>query len=72
MSHLSYQRKLPLTYAYLRDTLKAVILDGYNIVGDATTAALIPITTGKCRNRVKTPRPYAPDLLALAGWNECW
>jgi len=46
MSHMSYQRLLPKTYAYLKDTLKAVILDAYNIVGDGTVAALVPILTG--------------------------
>lgn len=46
MSHLSYQRKLPNTYAYLKEQLDAVILNGYNIVGDATTAAMLPILTG--------------------------
>ena len=46
MSHMSYQRLLPRTYAYLRDELNAVILNGYNIVGDATTAAMLPILTG--------------------------
>lgn len=48
MSHLAYQRKLPKTYKYLKEKLGSVILDGYNIVGDATTAALIPILTGLC------------------------
>lgn len=47
MSHLSYRRKLPLTYKYLKEELNAVVMDGYNIVGDATTAALIPMLTGK-------------------------
>ena len=47
MSHMSYQRKLPKTYSFLRDKLGAVILHGYNIVGDATTAALLPMLTGK-------------------------
>ena len=46
MSHMSYQRKLPMTYKFLRDKLGAVILNGYNIVGDATTAALLPMLTG--------------------------
>ena len=48
MSHMAYQRLLPKTYAYLRDTLNAVILDAYNIVGDGTTPAIIPMLTGKC------------------------
>ena len=47
MSHLSYQRKLPKTYAFLQKTLGAKILNGYNIVGDATTAAMIPLLTGE-------------------------
>lgn len=46
MSHLCFQRKLPLTYNLLKNKLDAAIMDGYNIVGDATTAALIPILTG--------------------------
>ena len=49
MSHMSYQRKLPKTYSFLRDKLRAVILHGYNIVGDATTAALLPMLTGKAK-----------------------
>jgi hypothetical protein len=53
MSHLSYQRKLPKTYEYLKDELDAVILNGYNIVGDATTAAMIPLLTG--RNESQLP-----------------
>ena len=51
MSHMSYQRKLPQMYKFLRDELDAVILNGYNIVGDATTAALLPMLTGRVRNR---------------------
>lgn len=47
MSHLCYQRKLPKLYNYLKNVLGATILNGYNIVGDATTAALIPMLTGK-------------------------
>ena len=48
MSHMAYQRCLPKTYAYLKDTLKAVILDAYNVIGDGTTAAIIPMFTGNC------------------------
>ena len=47
MSHLTYQRKLPKTYEYIQRKLGSVVLNGYNIVGDATTAAIIPMTTGK-------------------------
>ena len=49
MSHLSYRRKMPKTYEYVKNKLRAVILNSYNIVGDATTAAIIPMLTGKIR-----------------------
>lgn len=46
MSRVHYQRKLPLTYNYLTKDLEAIVLKGYNIVGDGTPQALIPILTG--------------------------
>ncbi|GAB6024063.1 hypothetical protein CHUAL_008776 [Chamberlinius hualienensis] len=46
LSHMSYMRKLPKTYKYLTSVLDAVVLNGYNIVGDGTPQALIPIFTG--------------------------
>lgn len=46
MSRLHYIRKLPKTYKYLTEVLKANVLKGYNIVGDGTPQALIPILTG--------------------------
>lgn len=46
MSRLHYMRKLPKTYKYLTEVLKSVVLKGYNIVGDGTPQALIPILTG--------------------------
>lgn len=49
MSHLCYQRKLPKTYKFLKNDLRSFIFKGYNIVGDATTAALIPLLTGMIR-----------------------
>lgn len=56
LSHLSFQRKLPLTYSYLKDSLDAVIMNGYNIVGDATTAAIIPLLTGKTETELPEVR----------------
>ncbi|KAK7466791.1 hypothetical protein BaRGS_00037107 [Batillaria attramentaria] len=38
---------MPMTYRFLKEELEAAILHGYNIVGDATTAALIPMFTGR-------------------------
>jgi hypothetical protein len=47
MSHMSFRRKLPKTYSYLKRNLAATIMNGYNIVGDATLSSLIPLLTGK-------------------------
>ena len=50
MSHLNYQRKLPKTYSYLKDTLGAVMLNAFNVVGDATLHNIVPLLTGKTTN----------------------
>lgn len=47
LSRNTFIRKLPKSYAYLWQELNAVVLEGYNIVGDGTPQALIPILTGK-------------------------
>ncbi|XP_034484928.1 uncharacterized protein LOC117789874 [Drosophila innubila] len=46
MSRNSFMRKLPRSYAYLTKQLGAIVLKGYNIVGDGTPQALIPLLTG--------------------------
>lgn len=45
LSHMMVQRKLPKIYAKLQ-SMGAHILEGYNIIGDGTPQALIPILTG--------------------------
>lgn len=47
LSRNTFIRKLPKTYHYLKQSLNALVLEGYNIVGDGTPQALIPILTGK-------------------------
>ncbi|OAD56073.1 hypothetical protein WN48_03813, partial [Eufriesea mexicana] len=47
LSRNTFIRKLPKTYKYVKEYLGALILEGYNIVGDGTPQALIPILTGK-------------------------
>uniref|UniRef100_A0A1B6DNU0 Sulfatase N-terminal domain-containing protein n=2 Tax=Clastoptera arizonana TaxID=38151 RepID=A0A1B6DNU0_9HEMI len=47
LSHNTFIRKLPKSYAYLKEELNVIALEGYNIVGDGTPQALIPILTGK-------------------------
>lgn len=46
LSRNSFIRKLPKSYEYLTNQLKGDVLQGYNIVGDGTPQALIPLLTG--------------------------
>jgi hypothetical protein len=47
MSRNAFMRKLPKAYNFLTKELNADVLKGYNIIGDGTPQALIPILTGK-------------------------
>lgn len=47
LSRNTFIRKLPRSYSFLKNQLDAVVMGGYNIVGDGTPQALIPILTGK-------------------------
>lgn len=47
LSRNTFIRKLPKTYQYLKNDLNTLVLEGYNIIGDGTPQALIPILTGK-------------------------
>ena len=46
LSRNMFIRKLPVSYKYLKNELHGHLLEGYNIVGDGTPQALIPILTG--------------------------
>lgn len=47
VSRMTWMRNLPKTYQYFIEELKGMTLQGYNIVGDGTPQALLPILTGK-------------------------
>ena len=47
MSRFAYKRFLPKSYTYFTRELGGVVLEGFNIVGDGTTQALMPMLTGK-------------------------
>lgn len=46
LSRMTFMRKLPKAYKKLQ-SLGAIVLEGYNILGDGTPQALIPLLTGK-------------------------
>ncbi|CAJ0937740.1 unnamed protein product, partial [Mesorhabditis belari] len=56
VSHMSYLRKLPKTAAYFEKIMGGVTLDAYNIVGDGTPQAFIPILTGKTEEELPLTR----------------
>lgn len=43
LSKNAFIRKLPHTYTYLTKVLHTDVLQGYNIVGDGTPQAIIPV-----------------------------
>jgi hypothetical protein len=46
-AHSHFQRKLGKVYKFLKDDLRSFIFNGYSIVGDGTTPALLALLTGR-------------------------
>lgn len=53
LSHNMWKWHLKKTYKYATQDLKGIALNGYNIVGDGTPQALIPILTGQTELGIK-------------------
>ena len=53
---MSWMRSLPKTHSYFVDHLGGVVLEGYNIVGDGTTQALLPMLTGRTKTELPESR----------------
>lgn len=47
MSYLSYQRKLPRSYKFLKNILGAITMGGYTVLGDTVTDNIVPLLTSK-------------------------
>ena len=47
VSRMTWQRNLPSAHAYFTSRLGGVVMGGYNIVGDGTPQALLPILKGR-------------------------
>ena len=72
VSRLTWLRNLPRTYAYLVKNLGAVVLKGYNIVGDDTTAALLPILTGHSAHELAEARRRRKGAQHVDGFPWIW
>ncbi|XP_076464264.1 uncharacterized protein LOC143296298 [Babylonia areolata] len=56
LSRMAWMRLLPRTRDYYINVLGGIELSGYNIVGDGTPAALLPILTGKMEEELPEAR----------------
>ena len=72
VSRLTWMRSLPRTYDYLVDVLGTVVLEGYNIVGDGTPQALLPILTGKTEWELPEARRSHADAKPVDGHPWIW
>ncbi|XP_059177676.1 uncharacterized protein LOC131957003 [Physella acuta] len=72
MSRMSWLRRMPRTRSFMVNKLRAVELKGYNIVGDATTAALIPILTGKHEAELPEARRHFPGSKPVDDFPWIW
>ncbi|GMT08917.1 hypothetical protein PFISCL1PPCAC_214, partial [Pristionchus fissidentatus] len=74
LSQMTFRRKLPKTVNFLEKQMEAVVLNGYNIVGDGTPQAFIPILTGKTEEELPLTRrrydnaSFLDDVYPLV-WN---
>ena len=72
VSRMRWMRSLPSTYDYLVKSLGAVVLEGYNIVGDGTPAALLPILTGKHEQELPEARRNHKGATTIDGHPWIW
>uniref|UniRef100_A0A5S6R4W0 DUF229 domain containing protein n=1 Tax=Trichuris muris TaxID=70415 RepID=A0A5S6R4W0_TRIMR len=56
LSRLMFMRKLKETYKYVTEVLNGTVLEMYNIVGDGTRSALLPILTGQTQEELPETR----------------
>ena len=73
-SRMTWMRNLPLSHKYFTETLGGVVMEGYNIVGDGTPAALLPILCGKSEPELPEARRGYANAQNVDGhpwiWND--
>ena len=72
VSRMTWMRNLPKTYDYLVKVLGTVVLEGYNIVGDGTPQALLPMLTGKTELELPEARRSKTDAKPVNGHPWIW
>lgn len=72
LSRNSFIRKLPRSYNYLVEKIGAHVINGYNIVGDGTPQALIPILTGHTELELPETRKRMSDSVTCDAYPMIW
>ncbi|XP_017845293.1 uncharacterized protein LOC108601853 isoform X2 [Drosophila busckii] len=72
MSRNAVVRKLPRTYEYMTKELCTNILKGYNIVGDGTPQAMIPILTGYTELELPETRKRISGAVRVNNYPMIW
>ena len=72
LSRMAWIRSLKKTREYFLKDLKGVELEGYNIVGDGTPQALLPILTGKTEEELPEARRGWKDAQFVDGHPWIW
>jgi len=72
VSRLTWIRSLPRSYQYLVDQLGATVLRGYNVVGDGTPQALLPILTGLTEQELPEARRGFAGASSVDGHPWIW
>jgi len=65
-------RNLPRSYQYLVNQLAATVFQGYNVVGDGTPQALLPILTGKTEQELPEARRGFTGAMSVDGHPWIW
>lgn len=56
VSRLTWMKQLPETHRYFVEKLGGIVVEGYNIVGDGTPQALLPMLTGRTETELPEAR----------------
>lgn len=72
VSRMAWQRSLPRSHSYFTEKLGGVVLEGYNIVGDGTTQALLPLLTGKTESELPESRRGFPGASSVDDFPWIW
>ena len=71
-SRMTWMRNLPKTHDYFTKSLGGLVLEGYNIVGDGTPQALLPILTGHSEPELPEARRGKSSAKTVDGHPWLW